>query len=275
MTTAIQFREAVESDYMAFARLFPQLQTHDQPPGQMAWQRDMVPSTLMVEHAGQIVGYAFFQLMRREGYVRHLVVDTAWRNRGIGRETMRELAQRMLRAGCTKWCLNVEPCNEPAVGLYRAMGMKEVWKSTAVGIKWTMVDSLPFPAFDVRARLLREEEDAAVERAFGLPQGQIADARAVGSRHLIRLVRHDAPDDPKVGLAVFDPDFPGAFPFRLAHAALVRPLLEGIRLKARADLDYVRIVVEDHEELSALLIGAGADVVLHALHMQGDLDASC
>lgn len=267
----IEMRKAVDADYMAFARLFPQLQTTDQAPGVLAWLREMIPSTLMLEHDGQVVGYVFFQVLKDTGYVRHLVVDSLWRGNGFGLAAMREVAGLMRAAGCAKWCLNVEPDNHAAIQLYRRVGMHERWKSTAIGIPWTLVDQLPMPARPVSTRTVEPLEDLRIERAFGLPEGQLQDARRLGSRHLVRIVRDDDPEDPKTGIAVFDPAFPGAFPFRVAEVELARPLLAGLRAYARADFDYVRIVVEDHAALSELLIGAGAKVFLRVLHMQGEL----
>ena len=267
----IQIRPAVDSDYMAFARLFPELKTGDQPPGMAAWTHEMVPSTLMIESGNQVVGYAFFQVLETAGYVRHLVVDSSWRGLGHGRAAMRHVSNIMRAAGCTTWCLNVEPANDPAIHLYRSLGMRERWDSTALGIKWTLVDRLPAHGAPLRARPMQAREDTLVERAFGLPAGQLRDARRLGTRHLIRLVREQQPDDPRVGIAVFDPSFPGAFPFRVAEPDMARALLEGIRPSAHPDFDYVRVVVEDDASLTDLLIHEGATVFLHVTHMEGEL----
>jgi hypothetical protein len=60
-----------------------------------------------------------------------------------------------------------------------------------------------------------------------------------------------------VGLSVFDPKFPGAFPFRVRELDVAAPLLKAMRRHVPTD-DYVHLVTEDDERLSDLLCRAGA-----------------
>jgi hypothetical protein len=74
-----------------------------------------------------------------------------------------------------------------------------------------------------------------------------------------------------LGVACFDPDLPGAFPFRVARPTLARPLLEACCRLARSDLDYMQVVVEDDAPLAELLVGAGANVSVEITHYAGQL----
>lgn len=70
---------------------------------------------------------------------------------------------------------------------------------------------------------------------------------------------------------MFDPDFPGAFPFRVAAPTLARPLLEALRPHARPGVDAVGLVVEDDDALAALLVAAGATVRARMVQYEGPL----
>jgi hypothetical protein len=62
-----------------------------------------------------------------------------------------------------------------------------------------------------------------------------------------------------LGVAVFEPKFPGAFPFRVDDLEALAPLFGAMRAHVPRD-DYVMLVVEDDPRLVTLLEGAGATV---------------
>jgi hypothetical protein len=64
-----------------------------------------------------------------------------------------------------------------------------------------------------------------------------------------------------VGLAVFDPRYPGAFPFWTARPTLMRPLLEAlVPHRDEAFGDLVRLTLERDERAVEVLVAAGAEV---------------
>jgi len=264
-------RPAEPADYPHFARLFPELGVDDPIPPPDRWAEVFAPQILFFEHGGEVIAYTYFQVLQGVGYVRHVVVDPRRRGQGVGRAVMDAIAARFRAAGCSRWCLNVKPTNEPAIRLYRAVGMAPEYTSTAFRFGWDLLDRLPRGDRAVIARPVAPAEDAALEAAFHLPAGQIASARARPDVVLLRLADPAAPEDARVGFASYDPKFPGAFPFRVGHPTLAAPLLEAIRRHELPGAPHMQLVVENDDALAELLVQAGATVRLRALHMAGDL----
>ena len=126
-----QIRRATLADYPHFVRLFPELKTGDATANKGRFESEIVDNMLVVEEGATVVGYTFYQRLRDTGYVRHLVVAPEARRKGYGRLLLRAVREALLAAGLTKWCLNVEPSNPAAVGLYESMGMAFAYNSCA------------------------------------------------------------------------------------------------------------------------------------------------
>lgn len=266
-------RPATTTDHSHYARLFPGLGVDDPVMPVERWLATIAPAMLVLEDGdGAVVGYAYVQVLRGVGYVRHVVVDPGRRGQGLGRVLMGEIAGRLRAAGCDRWCLNVKPENEAAVGLYRAVGMTDKYTSTAFRFGWALVDRLPVGDREVIARVVEPGEDAAIEAAFEMPAGQIAEARKRPDMVLLRLVDPRAPGDAGVGFAAYDPRFPGAFPFRVGAPGLAGALLAAIRPYELPDALHMQVVSED-AALTEVLRAAGATVRLTALHMVGEVPA--
>ncbi len=127
-----------------------------------------------------------------------------------------------------------------------------------------------FKALPVGSAVVRDltpDRDAALESLFDLPRGQLAAARGL-QRILLEATSRD--ERTAVGLAVFDPKFPGAFPFRVTELGAVTPLLTAMRRHVPTD-EHVNLVAEDDERLADLLTSAGASVRDEILHMEGGL----
>lgn len=276
---ALHARGARPDDYDTFVRLFAELATGDPIPERARWEAAMAPGIRFFHEgggedgseAGAIVAYSFHQVLDEVGYVRHVVVDPAQRGKRYGRAVMDALAAVFREAGCARWELNVKPDNAAAIALYRSVGMRPAYLSTALRIAWGDVPGLPAASREVTARVAAPDEDGALEAAFGLPAGTLLAARKVPDRVIVRLVDAAAPAAARVGVASFDPHFPGAFPFRVADPTFARALLEGIRPHARPGDSQVGVVVEDDAALVALLAAHGAKAHLEIVHYAGDL----
>lgn len=267
-------RPAVATDYEHFVRLLPELAVDDPTPSRERWEMAMAPDTLLFEEAGEVVGYAFLQVLHGTGYVRHVVVDPAHRGRGHGRTIMAVLARRFREAGCSEWCLNVKPENTTAVRLYKGVGMEERYVSTALRIDWSAAAGLPEPERAVTARRLEASEATAVEAAFGMVTGTLTAALAQAWKVVLRLVDPAAPEAARVGVASFDPHFPGAFPFRVGRPSYARALLDAMRANATPEHSFVGLVVEDDAALTRHLVEHGATVRMEILHFRGALSAA-
>ena len=144
-------------------------------------------------------------------------------------------------------------------------------------IDWAVVDARPATPDDdrVRARSIAPEEDAHVERAMRLMSGQLHVARTTGDRVFMMLEESaDGAPPQVVGVAAFDPLFPGAFPFRVTRPELALVLLRALRPYARLDHTFIGVVVEDQPALADALLAAGAEVRLETVHMKGSLPPS-
>jgi GNAT superfamily N-acetyltransferase len=266
MSAMFHLRAAAPGDYPAFTRLFGELAVDDPPAPRERWQADLMPATVVAERDGEVVGYCYFQLLQDSAYVRNVAVAPAGRRAGIGRALM-ETARAAARArGLSRWQLNVKPDNDAAIALYRSLGMRPAYTSTALRFPWSLVAALPAPPRPTTARLLEPARFARVEQALRVPAGLDTEVRT--DRVLLELT--DAAGTP-LGYARFSPGFPGAFPFRLAEPALARPLLEEMQRHARPGLGYTQVVVEDDAALTALLCQAGAEVRERIVHYEGSL----
>ena len=159
--------------------------------------------------------------------------------------------------------LNVKSSNHAAIALYERAGMREKYLSRALRFPWLGLGSLP--AGDAVVGELVAEREAVAEREFDLPKGQLAHARRIG-----RLLCEARSDSELVGVAAFDPKFPGAFPFRVRRLDAVAPLLTCLRQQVPND-EVVHLVAEGDEALAKRLLDAGATVRDEIVHFQGTL----
>jgi GNAT superfamily N-acetyltransferase len=259
-------RRAVPADYDIFTRLFPELGVPDPIPERTQWVADMCPDTLILEHEGAAVGYSWAKAFGAAAHVYNVVVAKASRGLGAGRALMAAIAEQLRDAGATSWALNVRIDNVPAVRLYERFGFRTTYRSTAVELPWVGVAALPRDAAVPSAHLVEPSEDAALEAQFSVMAGRLADYRAHG-RVLLALTEVGMP----VGLASFDPSFPGAFPFKVARPGLAAALLDAMRPHARPGDTFVRLVAENDEPLADAFRTAGARVRLETFHMEGEL----
>ena len=77
--------------------------------------------------------------------------------------------------------------------------------------------------------------------------------------------------DQPVGFVVFDPDFPGGFPFRVTRPEVAGPLWRALRRHARHP--YSHVVVEDDPVTTERFLAAGASVRMEIDHYAGPLPA--
>jgi len=263
--SAVAIRPASGSDYPAFATLFPELGVDDPIPTRETWESVLAPFTWVAVAGDGVVGYCYVQRYEDTGYVRNVVVSPAARRRGIGRSLMLFAARRLRDEGKTYWRLNVKPDNQAALALYDGMGLRLHYRATALVLPWAALGALPADAGHVRP--LTAAREKVLEEAFDLPRGQLRHARGLG-RLLLEAVR--GADERPVGLAVFDPNFPGAFPFRVVDTDVVGSLLGSMRAHVPSD-ELVYLVAEDDARLTETLTRVGASVRLEILHLKGTL----
>jgi hypothetical protein len=219
----------------------------------------MLPTTLIATDGDHITGYTFHVLVGDTAYVKHVVTAPSSRRRGVARTLMTAIAERARRAGCTTWRLNCLTDNTPALALYEGLGFTRAYEAVAAWFPWSAVEGAP-----PRSRIIQPEDDARVESALGILRGQLAEQRALPHRLLVML--EDA-----TAAAVFDPRFPGASVFRVAHPDLALPLLRALKPHARPEHTRLSIKLEGAPEVAAALVARGATIRLRMFHMVGPL----
>ncbi len=230
-----------------------------------------MPTSIIAEVGGRPAGYAWYVPLASEGYVHNLAVSVGARGGGLGRVLLDEVSARLRRAGCRAWRLNVKVGNEPAIGLYQRMGMREAHRSTGLTLEWPAVERLPAAGRRLEVGPVEPGEDERLEQAFDLPAGQLAWFRTVTGQVLAVLLDQNSTGGSPVGFARFDPGFPGAFPFKVREPAAARALLEGLRPHALPGADRLHLLVEDQPDLVELLCGAGAVRTIELIHMRGPI----
>jgi len=269
----IQIRQAHPRDYPLFLEFIGWLEL---PPGEPTrppedWEKDFMASTLFLEEGGREIGYAVIQPLKPVGYIRQLVIRPEARRRGLASKFMLHIARRFRRSVATSCGTNVCPNNTLAVRLYEKMGLSGSDSTEIFRLDRDSTARLPDPDRMVQVRPLLPEDDSAVEAVWGLVPGLLSDSRRTCQHHLLRLVDSDDAADMRVGLDLFAPGLPGAFPFRAASPCLARPLLDHLWFLASVDSPWVQVVVEGDPALGSAFRTAGAEQVMNLLHMEGPL----
>jgi ribosomal-protein-alanine N-acetyltransferase len=81
---------------------------------------------LVALDAGQVVGYIGAQIVPDEADMMNLAVDENYRRRGIGKELVAQLIERLQMRSVRSLTLEVRVSNLPAVTLYESMGFVTV-----------------------------------------------------------------------------------------------------------------------------------------------------
>lgn len=249
---AIAIRPARPSDHPHFLRLFPELGVDDPLPSAEKFERELMPTTILAEANGAVAGYAYFQRLGDTTYVRHVATAPTHRRQGIGTALLAAI-RGMFATG--RWCLNVKTDNTAAIALYEGQGLRQTFRSWPMRLEWAMLDGV-VPA---TTRPVIEDDDARLTSTFDLVPGQLADARAKG--------RVAVASDKAV--TIFDPDFPGAYPFRAKDGAAALAFLAALR--AFAKHDFIQVVVEGQPFVRDALVEAGANVRFEIVHMSAPL----
>jgi GNAT superfamily N-acetyltransferase len=268
----IRARAAQLSDYSHFTRFFAELGVPEPPPARDQWEREHLPRSLFFHEGAALVAYAMLEKLGTLGYVRHVVVAPPARNRGIAKQVMRMLQQKLRAAGCRDVCLNVKRDNAAAIRAYEAVGMRAAYPSVSLRFAWSDLERVrddgPPTAEGIVVAVLAEH-DRTIERSFGLQPGLLAARRQRGQVRLLGLCGLSR-SDPFLAFAAFDYERSGAFPFCAQQAAAARALLSALRDRA-GDAESALLVIENNAALDHALRAAGAEVVLELWHYRSTL----
>lgn len=98
------------------------------------WTQDMfkeeienkLATYLVVEIAGEIVGYAGFWGVIYEAQITNVAIKQDFQRKGLGHALMKELIEEAKRQNLVRMSLEVRPSNPTARGLYFDFGFEEV-----------------------------------------------------------------------------------------------------------------------------------------------------
>lgn len=80
----------------------------------------------VIESDGEKAGYAEMRTVAGEAQIYNLVIDKAFRGRGLGEMLLRHLIDKAKDDGCRLMTLEVRGGNDAAMELYRKLGFREV-----------------------------------------------------------------------------------------------------------------------------------------------------
>ena len=80
----------------------------------------------VIESDGEQAGYAEMRTVAGEAQIYNIVVDKAFRGRGLGEMLLRHLIDKAEESGCSLITLEVRGGNEAAMELYNKLGFREV-----------------------------------------------------------------------------------------------------------------------------------------------------
>lgn len=266
---AVTVQPATAADYATFARLFVELAVPEPTPSEERFVSLIAPDALIARVDGAIAGYAWARTRGDALHVVHVVTDPAFRRRGVGEGLMNAMAALARERGHTRWMLNVKPDNLAARALYERCGLRAVFESASVRLRWadlSRVAPAEVVAADARIARVDPAEDSRFERDLGLLPNEIAAARK-----LDRIVVGAEAGGRALGILALDPPFPGASPVRVKTPGVARVLLEAVREAARPDRDHLFVFAEGHPALVDALVEAGGEIALSALRMEGDV----
>jgi GNAT superfamily N-acetyltransferase len=257
-------RAARDDDYAAYRVLHHVLVPEDPIPPFERWRTDIMSTIQVAERDGVVVGYVDCLLFDGGAHVRNLVVDPSARGSRVGAELMHGAAARCRASGITSWHLNVAEDNEPAIRLYEKLGFRADWRSASMVMPWDATRALPCEPAD--ASPIFPEDGERIETEFGLIGGRMQTLGRRSDRVMLQLA-NTAGD--LLGMAVFDPGFPGASIFRVKRPALAGTLFAALR--PHAQHDYLLVLVEGDDALTILLEDAGARVRRRIQHMSASV----
>jgi GNAT superfamily N-acetyltransferase len=228
------------------------------------WQPN-VPDVAIVEDGGVPSGYALWRLYGRAVHVVHVVVASEARGAGLGGDLLAEVRRRAVALGATRWYLTVKQDNEPALRLYRRVGMAIEQQAWAVEAVWADLEGrLPerSEAEPLVPVVVVPSDDGDLAQRFGVDAGRLAVLRQNPDEVVCAVYERGVP----VGFGAFDPGYPRIFPIRVARSDSTRDLFRALRQYARHA--RVHVTVEGDRALYEALCAAGA-VLQHASFRMG------
>jgi GNAT superfamily N-acetyltransferase len=262
-------RAARADDYDAFVVLRRELGVDDPVPSEERFANHLVPRMLVYERRRQVQGYVLYAKLTASGHIASLVVSPGERGGGVGTALMMAAAQQLRARGLTgDWHLNVKADNAPAIRLYERLGFQVLHHSVMLRFAWEDLSRLPADPATMMVRPVADAVIADIERALGIIGGRLELSRSRGIGVTLQLRDEQLA---AVGVACFDPAFPGAYPFCVARPSLAGALLRALEPYARPGDRELQIGIEHDDALADTLIAAGAVVRHRLLHYAGPL----
>ncbi|MFT3695522.1 MAG: GNAT family N-acetyltransferase [Kofleriaceae bacterium] len=252
----MQVRAAGPGDYETWLDFVTYLSISGTPSSRERYETGIMPNALFVEADGQVVGYALSFAFGTRGDVRQIAVAPTARKRGVGGILMAAVREKLVQRGCTDWRLEVLAENTPAIALYRASGMRELWVTHELRIPPDVRKSIARPVLDLEP--VTPDDDDALETAFDLGRGQIQRWRSFRPNARLVTIEHRAfaqiIDD-------YADDHGLIFPLYATDNDCLRSIIA-----TTFDKTYEVVVTDDR-----MLVAAGAERLRDALIFGGSL----
>jgi ribosomal protein S18 acetylase RimI-like enzyme len=265
-SSALTFRPALPSDYEHYLRLFPELGVSDPPPLLSRWLEEHLDGSSVLCLGPEVVGYTMVREYPPDAFVVNLIVSREHQHEGLGRELMERLSARLRERGFVRWRLHVKTDNEPALRLYRRMGLEVHSRSDWLELPVTGLGNVatsPNPVFLMPSL---EGSDARFEELFDLLPGTLHRMRRGGSS-VLKVTSPRVGEE--LGLVVHSKELRRSVVFRLRDAEYLRSALQAL-LNLDPSSAQLGLVVAD-PDVNWCLRNAGAIVRLETYQMRGDI----
>lgn len=121
-----QFRAMSYADLDAVMRIEPTIYSHPWTRGNFKDSLDSGHSAIVMESAGELLGYALIMYVLDEAHLLNLSVAKSWQGQGLGRRLLTHVIDSARQHQAANLFLEVRASNRNAIGLYEAMGLCEM-----------------------------------------------------------------------------------------------------------------------------------------------------
>lgn len=119
------FRPMSTEDVDAIMAIEPEIYPHPWTRGNFSDSLNAGYSCWVVEHSGEVAGYAVLMMALDEAHLLNISIAKAFQGQGSGRRLLEHLMAVARSHGGQTMFLEVRPSNTAALGLYESMGFNE------------------------------------------------------------------------------------------------------------------------------------------------------
>ena len=195
----------------------------------------------------EFMGYYRVVLYGTLGYIQRIGVKPKFQGKGYGGILMESAMSNLEKAGATKYILYVLTDNETAINLYKKYHFQVEFSTTQFEIPFTVLPKKPRGT----CRHMDWGEIQLMSLRFGLNPYQIQSFFGQENQHVLVLTALGQ----QLGVCRFNPDFPGAFPFKIRDKEYALDFIAHlVTFITNKEFEAVKITFDSQPELVNFLL---------------------